>query len=1111
VCRWAYLLLWLVFLPCTVPGQEWQFLGPQPLMTPQGMRAGAILATVTAPSGALYAGGHGSLWRSADGGASWRVLPFGLGARSALALGIGLNGALWVGLDAAQSADTSGLWMSSDGGVTFSVRGFPGLDVTQFVTLPDGTLLVCARGPGTSDTPPGLYASHDAGVSWTLLLPDPVSNVVAMAGVMLATHGGRVLRSTDGGATFALAIGAVGAADAVLAAGRQDAFVLFLDAGNLPVALLHSPDAGQTWVPATLPGTPAWPTRPLLAVDPTRPTHLWMGGADLWFSPDAGVSWSNRTTTAVATAVSPNQHVMAWDAVGGFWLGNDGGLWRSLDGLTFQNQNATLANLDVDELAADASGGARFVALGGQGIARPDAAQGWTLVAGGNGGSLLQLPSGVLVVVDRFAAALRRSVDGGVSFQTLTGADTPAVDHRRSSALVPLIADAGSALYCATWRVWQSPDAGLTWHALAGSELTGTATALAPGPGGVVWEGADSGQVLRSDDAGLTWRDVTGPWPRTAVAAVLATAGQLTVALSGPGAARLWTSLDGGVSWSSSVAALPPVRQLLGDPVDAAVLYAATAAGVMASPDGGRHWLPLGHQLLHTDVTALLLTAGSRRLWAASVGRGAWSFPLNASSAQAQPLQGAGQSAPVTTALPQPLVVHVANAFGADLAGATVTWNDGGAGGVFSAASSTTAADGTAAATYTLPARAGPLTVTATVAGTPSPSVATFAVTALPGAATQMTSFGGSNQTQIVGTRLADPLRAKVVDALGNGVADITVSFDDHQAGGRFDTPAVATDSHGIAQVAYVLPAQPGPVTITAASANLASVSFTETATPLPDFSVALVPSTLSLNQGVAATLSLTTAAVGGSTQAAALLCQQPATGCTVTPASVIPGGTATVSVAAGALPVGTSLLTVTAGDGTHTHSASATVTVLARDYALTVTPATQAVAAGSKATFALTATPAGGLSGTLALACGPLPATVSCAFSNAAPALDGVNAVSSTLTVSTAAATTGMLFGPGPASGTAERTLRGVAGSSYLALGWAALFFLAGTLRSPKRRVALLCCALALLPACGGGAIAVPARSVIPGTPAGNYTITVTATGAGLPAHTLTVALTVQ
>ena len=833
-----------------------------------------------------------------------------------------------------------------------------------------------------------------------------------------------------------------------------------------------------------------------------------MGGADLWSSPDAGMSWSNRTTTAVSTAVSPNQHVMAWDASGGFWLGNDGGLWRSLDGLTFQNQNATLANLDVDGLAADASSAARFIALAGQGIARPDAAPGWTLVADGDGGSLLQLPSGVLIAVDRFAAALRRSVDQGVSFQTLTGADTPVADHRRSSALVPLIADAGGVVYCATWRVWQSSDAGLTWHAVAGSELTGTATALALGPAGVLWEGADSGQLLRSNDAGLTWRDVTGPWPRAAVAALLASAGQLTVALSGPGAAPLWTSPDNGVSWSSSSAALPPVRQLLGDPVDAAVLYAATAAGVMASPDDGLNWLPLGHQLLQTDVTALALSSNPRRLWAGSFGRGAWSFPLQASSAQAQPLHGAGQSAPVATTLPQPLVVHVANAFGADRAGATVTWNDGGAGGTFSAATPT-AADGTAAATYTLSTHVGPLTVTATVAATPSPSVATFAVTAVAGAATQMTSYGGANQAQVVGTRLADPLRVKVVDALGNGVAGVNVNFDDHQAGGRFDAPAVASDGNGVAQVAYVLPAQPGPVTITAAGANLASVSFTETATPLPDFSVALVPSTLSLNQGVAATLSLTTAAVGGSTQAAALLCQQPATGCTVTPASVVPGSAATVSVAAGALPVGISLLTVTAGDGTHTHSASATVTVLARDYAVTVAPAMQAVAAGSKATFALTATPAGGLSGTLALACGPLPATVSCAFSNATPALDGVNAVSSTLTVSTAAATTATLPGPGPA--TAERTLRGVAGSLDLALGWAALLLLAGTLRGPARRVALLCGALAMLQACGGGASAVPAHAVIPGTPAGNYTITITATGAGVPAHSLTVTLTVQ
>jgi len=1115
------LLLLVIFVLCAPAARaqaEWQFLGPQPLTTPHGARGGAIFTLAAAPGGVLYAGGRGSLWRSNDSGASWSALPSGFGSRNALALHVTSGGRLWVGLDGAEGAATDGLWASGDGGATLSPRAFPGLDVVQIVSAADGTLLVCATGPGQSATPPGLYTLHDGGASWTQLLTGNVNSVVTVSGAWLATRSGHVLRSTDGGATFTeLAVGAAGATEVVVAAAPDDVFALFVGVGDAPVALLHSADAGQTWTPTRLPsltgsaadGVAAWPPgRRLLAADPTRRGQLWLGGADLWFSPDAGASWVNRTATAVSTAVSPRQHALVWDGSGGFWLGSDGGVWRSLDGVTFQNQNATLGNLSVDALAVPAPSGAQpaiFAALDGQGIALPgnDAAS-WTLAAASGGGSLLALPSGVVVAADPFAAAIRRSDDGGVSFQTVTGSNSPAADQSHSNTLVPLAADGSGVLYCGTWRIWRSQDAGRTWAPQPGSEVSGTITALAiaPGSAAVVWEGGSAGQLLRSDDGGASWRDVSGPWkPGAALDAILpGAAGRVWVALDGIVGAQIWTSSDGGVSWSTSTTTLPRVRQLLGEPLDAAVIYASSDAGVIASPDSGRHWMPLGSMLQHATATALLLLSGSRRLLAGSVGEGVWSFQLNAASALAQALHGAGQSAPVGTPLPQPLVVHVGNVFGADASGVAVAWHDGGADGSFSSATTTTAPDGTAASSYTLPQHAGPITVTASVAANPTASVATFSVTALTAAASQLAPIGGSNQTQTVGTRLSDPLRVEVTDARGNGVAGVAVSFDDGKAGGRFDTASVTTDSNGVAGDGYVLPAQSGPITISASAAHLPVVTFAETATPLPDFSIALVPATLSLNQGAATTFSITTAAVGGSTQPITLLCQQPATGCTATPARLVLGATATLSLAAGALPVGNSLVLVTASDGTHTHTASATVTVVARDYTLSATPTAQSGAAGSKLAYVLNLTSSGGLSGALALACGALPATVSCTFSNAAPTLDGVNPLSSTLTVSTMASSTGTLAASSRPSGP----------WSNLAAWWAVLLMACAMSRAP-RRVLLLAGAALLLQACGGGGIAAPAPHIIPGTPAGNYTITVNATGAGLPTHSVAVTLTVQ
>jgi hypothetical protein len=78
---------------------------------------------------------------------------------------------------------------------------------------------------------------------------------------------------------------------------------------------------------------------------------------------------------------------------------------------------------------------------------------------------------------------------------------------------------------------------------------------------------------------------------------------------------------------------------------------------------------------------------------------------------------GSGQTAGVSTVLPQPLVALVTDQYGNPVSGATVQFSDGGAGGSFSQSSVVSGTNGQASTSYTTPNSKGTVTVQATVSG----------------------------------------------------------------------------------------------------------------------------------------------------------------------------------------------------------------------------------------------------------------------------------------------------------------------------------------------------------------------------------------------------------
>jgi hypothetical protein len=153
-----------------------------------------------------------------------------------------------------------------------------------------------------------------------------------------------------------------------------------------------------------------------------------------------------------------------------------------------------------------------------------------------------------------------------------------------------------------------------------------------------------------------------------------------------------------------------------------------------------------------------------------------------------------------------------------------VTFDDGGAGGSFSSSTATTDSSGIASTSYTTGSKSGATRITASASGA-TPAV--FKETVLPGPAVSLKILSGNNQTVKAGAAAPKLLQVIVADQYGNPVSGISVTFADGDAGGSFAPDPVLTNAKGIAGTRYTTPGKVGPVTVTASSTGLGSVTFT--------------------------------------------------------------------------------------------------------------------------------------------------------------------------------------------------------------------------------------------------------------------------------------------
>lgn len=516
---------------------------------------------------ATYAGG---LFKSTDGGVSWRHTG---GLRGGTIVTVAVRET-----DAHEVFASSGsqTWRTLDGGATWSeVRRSDDESLwAAELLLPAGDTVYAAG--------PDFLVSHDGGTTWTEgAAPPHVQTLVADpadARTVLIGSGSGVHRSTDGGRTFTRVMD-VPVLDFVesLTFHHSNPKVVF--AGAYYSRVYRSTDGGVTWAP-------------------------WR----------AGLPAGERAFVA-----SGARGVLVGLAHHGVYrrtLSDD--RWRpSRNGVTAPH---------VGAIVVPPTGGSTvYAGTHRQGVLRSDDSGTSWRSAGLYGrivSALAVHPKSASVLYAATDAGVYRSSDGGRSWRRklhVPGNGITDVEVARSSP---------STVYAATFEggVFRSTDGGATWRktGFAGYQVA-FSLAVHPTAPKIVYVGTRFSGVLRSTDGGATWRQGAGVPTQRDVRDVEIDRTAPRRVYAAVEAGGIYRTGDSGTTWRRLPAPTVDAWTVALDARRPGFVYAGgilRGSGVYRSKDSGRTWSPMPSGLTTTWIADLALHPSGRMLHAGTTAYG---------------------------------------------------------------------------------------------------------------------------------------------------------------------------------------------------------------------------------------------------------------------------------------------------------------------------------------------------------------------------------------------------------------------------------------------------------------------------------------------------------
>jgi hypothetical protein len=506
--------------------------------------------------------GRWGLLRSSDGGGSWQQRTGGLSGMSELRVsGIAICSADADSLYISTGMDTggdpgrpgNGIFVSSDGGVSWIPSGLQGMTVCCICRASNGKLFAGTHGAGLWKMGPGS--------GWTQVTGDvPVDAIVWQIDaegpvVIAATLGNGIFLSTDTGASFTNYLPGQYCFDVAIA--RTSPIEAY---ASMIIDLLKYTAPSGTWTSVVSP--PLSDSIIVMGLEAAGDT-VWCGqfaNSSPVVSHDGGASWDYAPSAPVssyltAAAVDPsNPSRLLASSLGSYadvW--NLAGLFESTNlGASWERIGPAAHGLTID--FRPPSGSTVYFGTFADGLFRSaDGGSSWSCIRPGRKVifDVAIDPDTPLTMLeseydlDASTVGLYRSTNGGDSF-------SPVLPALVSSAL---FAPGGSTVYAGTSSgVYRSLDDGAAW---AYWRLAGVSIRSMFLHGGDVYAGGEMGALYRLPSAGGSV-DITGPWGLPSnLDGILFSGETLYVGLSGAELdstfyqhGSVWRSTDYGQSWT---------------------------------------------------------------------------------------------------------------------------------------------------------------------------------------------------------------------------------------------------------------------------------------------------------------------------------------------------------------------------------------------------------------------------------------------------------------------------------------------------------------------------------------------------------------------------------
>jgi photosystem II stability/assembly factor-like uncharacterized protein len=430
-------------------------------------------------------------------------------------------------------------------------------------------------------------------------------------------------------------------------------------------------------------GTKSWSNQGdydnIIAVDPTNPNVVWVGGIDLFRSDDGGHNWGiaafwEEEGGQPQGAHADNHMIVFQPGYDGaanqtMFVSSDGGIYRTDNALAatakgpraacapyttsvaWHNVNNGYAVTQFYQGSVYPGGGSYLGGSQDNNMERGSDATGpnaWTEPnhIGDGGFSAIDPTDPNIWYILGTHMNIQKTTNGGATFSTVTKGITE--NSSNFLFIAPLAMDPANSkrLYTGGKTLWRTTDGAANWSA-ASSAIPSNAgsisyIAVSPTDPNHAAFGTSQGFLFTSTSATTTGNTVawTSTQPRTGFVSSVTydptNPNTIYVTYSqykqNSSQSHVYQSTDGGATWTgidgSGSTGLPdiPVFALIVDPQNPSSLYLGTDIGLFVSADGGTTWARDANPFADavTEVLVLDRSSGQNTLFAFTHGRGVW-------------------------------------------------------------------------------------------------------------------------------------------------------------------------------------------------------------------------------------------------------------------------------------------------------------------------------------------------------------------------------------------------------------------------------------------------------------------------------------------------------